>query len=614
MKSVNRLLLGSAAGLFVVADAQAADLPAKAQPAEYVKVCSLYGAGFWYIPGTDTCIKIGGTVFLMVMENASGQTNAPIGTPTNNQGDAGGGFNRAATNYLNTHERGALSMDVRTQTDYGTARSYVSLGADWSTADYNGTQNPIQGTATGAAANSNGVFVDRAFVQFAGFTAGRIRSFFDIISPYGLLQPKTIGDTSTSGILGIAYTWQFANGLSASFSAEDSGYAFGARAKTIVNLDIYNNSGVISSTGTPFNGGTTGPMQIGTMYTDNKGQTMLDPLLNLRLDQAWGFAGASIALHDASGGYYSAPGALNTTGAAGTGTFSVTPPTVQMNPFGSGGAGIFSGGEVNGHPADKYGYAATGGFTLANFLGFQGDTFSIQGTFSKGAAAYATHGTGPWEMYGNGNSVGLGWLADGIFANQTQVELTTVWSFYGGYEHLWTPKWRTAVYGGFVGVDYDATAQNMICGNSTGTPVQATGGGLFPSTGGFTGNGGFIPGNQVYTGPSSPHGFTAYSAQGPGFVVFNAPGFQAGTVSNCNPNFSFGQLGTRTFWNPVPDINIGLDIVWTHLNTAFQGTAGIVGVAPGRASSNGSLGPSTYSISNQDEVSALFMFSRTFLY
>src|SRR6516165_6234108 len=27
---------------------------------EYVKVCSLYGAGFYYIPGTDTCIKLGG--------------------------------------------------------------------------------------------------------------------------------------------------------------------------------------------------------------------------------------------------------------------------------------------------------------------------------------------------------------------------------------------------------------------------------------------------------------------------------------------------------------------------------------------------------------------------
>ena len=47
-------LLGSAASLVAVTGAQAADLPVKAKPVEYVKVCSLYGAGFWYVPGTDT--------------------------------------------------------------------------------------------------------------------------------------------------------------------------------------------------------------------------------------------------------------------------------------------------------------------------------------------------------------------------------------------------------------------------------------------------------------------------------------------------------------------------------------------------------------------------------
>jgi len=37
--------------------ALAADLPVKANAVEYVRICSLYGAGFYYIPGTDTCIK-----------------------------------------------------------------------------------------------------------------------------------------------------------------------------------------------------------------------------------------------------------------------------------------------------------------------------------------------------------------------------------------------------------------------------------------------------------------------------------------------------------------------------------------------------------------------------
>ena len=60
MNTVKTLLLGTAAGLVAVAGAQAADMPVKAAPVQYVKICSLYGDGFYYIPGTDTCLKLGG--------------------------------------------------------------------------------------------------------------------------------------------------------------------------------------------------------------------------------------------------------------------------------------------------------------------------------------------------------------------------------------------------------------------------------------------------------------------------------------------------------------------------------------------------------------------------
>ena len=62
MKMVKGLLLGTAAGLVAVAGAHAADLPVKAAPVQYVKICSLYGDGFYYIPGTDICLKVGGYV------------------------------------------------------------------------------------------------------------------------------------------------------------------------------------------------------------------------------------------------------------------------------------------------------------------------------------------------------------------------------------------------------------------------------------------------------------------------------------------------------------------------------------------------------------------------
>jgi len=63
MRFVSQLLLGGVAGLAFASGAMAADLPVrKAAPVEYVRVCSVHGAGFFYIPGSDTCIKIGGRV------------------------------------------------------------------------------------------------------------------------------------------------------------------------------------------------------------------------------------------------------------------------------------------------------------------------------------------------------------------------------------------------------------------------------------------------------------------------------------------------------------------------------------------------------------------------
>src|SRR5258707_13337140 len=72
MKMVKSLLLGTAAGLVAVAGAKAADVPVKAKPVEYVKICSVYGKGFYYIPGTDTCVRISG----YFREDISGNSNS----------------------------------------------------------------------------------------------------------------------------------------------------------------------------------------------------------------------------------------------------------------------------------------------------------------------------------------------------------------------------------------------------------------------------------------------------------------------------------------------------------------------------------------------------------
>jgi len=71
-KAARSLLFGSATALTVLGGAQATDLPTKAKAVEYVKVCSIYGAVFYYIPGTDTCLKLGGYLRIDVVANANG--------------------------------------------------------------------------------------------------------------------------------------------------------------------------------------------------------------------------------------------------------------------------------------------------------------------------------------------------------------------------------------------------------------------------------------------------------------------------------------------------------------------------------------------------------------
>src|ERR687887_914491 len=109
MTTIRNLVLGSAAGLLAVGGAQAADLPVKAKAVEYVRVCSLYGAGFFYIPGTDTCIKLGGYMRADVTFNAGGAHGQPAWS-----GDSG--QQNRYRDYFIDRSRMVLQVDTRTST------------------------------------------------------------------------------------------------------------------------------------------------------------------------------------------------------------------------------------------------------------------------------------------------------------------------------------------------------------------------------------------------------------------------------------------------------------------------------------------------------------------
>ena len=177
MKLVKSLLLGSAAGLAAVAGANAADLPAKKAVAavEYVRVCSTYGAGFFYIPGTETCLRVGGRAradYLLrssPSDRASGRDRLPRSRPYPARRSHGHGLRPAA------HLR--------------SLRDHPELGQPF------GHDRHVRRLRPNVA---------QAFVQFGGLTAGRSTSFFDNpdlpTEHFGTLRFSDAPDVACSGL------------------------------------------------------------------------------------------------------------------------------------------------------------------------------------------------------------------------------------------------------------------------------------------------------------------------------------------------------------------------------------------------------------------------------
>ncbi len=105
---IKTLILGSAAVLVTGGAAIAADLPA-AEPVEYVKVCDTFGTGYFYIPGTETCLRIGGNV----------RYHLRYAEPV---------LKAARTeNHTFTRAEARLQFDARTMTEYGLLRSFIDV-------------------------------------------------------------------------------------------------------------------------------------------------------------------------------------------------------------------------------------------------------------------------------------------------------------------------------------------------------------------------------------------------------------------------------------------------------------------------------------------------------
>ncbi|TDW27792.1 porin-like protein [Rhizobium azibense] len=150
--NIKSLLLGSAAALAVVSGAQAADaiVAAEPEPVEYVRVCDAYGTGYFYIPGTETCLKIEGYIRF--------QTDFTFGDLADN----GGGEDWSA------RTRGQVAFTAKSDTEYGPLTGVIVYQANFRP---NGVAN--------SQADQDNTVIDEAYIDIAGFRVGKFVNWWD---------------------------------------------------------------------------------------------------------------------------------------------------------------------------------------------------------------------------------------------------------------------------------------------------------------------------------------------------------------------------------------------------------------------------------------------------
>ena len=420
MKMIKSLILGSAAGLIAMSGAQAADLPVKAKAIEYVRICSLYGAGFYYIPGTDTCIKLGGYLRVDTTFNGSGNYDAPAWT------GAAGEANRYRNQYI-AYSRQDLNIDTRTATEYGVVRTFFDATFNWGSGGSYGVNTGIAGGALG---------VYYAFIQFAGFTMGKAVSQFSTPwtgYPGNATSFLIGGQDDVTGINQLAYTASFGNGVSASISLEDQ--------SAYTQSQIINTSVPLTAA---FAGNFLG-LNSAQALSNYGGNVVPDLVGQFRVDQAWGLFQLSAALHEVHASYY-----------------------IPSN-------------ETFGHPSDAWGGAVMAALSIKNIPTGPGDSINMDATYANGASRYVIGGVSPnaFAMFGSTGipgvyqSLGIGISADGIYGLGTSIAKNTAWGFRGAFNHNWNPQWTTSIFGSYSKETYSGAGKALYCAEFLG-PVPGT--------------------------------------------------------------------------------------------------------------------------------------------
>lgn len=225
------LLLGSAAVLVAVSGARAADaIVVEPEPVEYVRICDAYGKGWFYIPGTETCLKFDGDVRVQYGFKE---------------------FHEEQADETSLHEfnyRARLNVRANNETEYGTLSSRIRFTSSGTAGS--GTSCLTSATSYGhcdlvsrnEGPGSASTYVDWAVISLAGFRIGFADSYWATAGAYGYYNARFDGPYGYTQGLFFDYTWA-GNGWTATIGLEDGNGSGEAGAPDIYGGVTYSGSG-----------------------------------------------------------------------------------------------------------------------------------------------------------------------------------------------------------------------------------------------------------------------------------------------------------------------------------------------------------------------------------
>jgi hypothetical protein len=195
----------------------------------------------------------------------------------------------------------------------------------------------------------------------------------------------------------------------------------------------------------------------------------------------------------------------------------------------------------------------------------KGDSFMAQFDYAVGASGYVfSPQISAFNWYArDGADAAYGIMTDAVYggtvggANNSGLQLTTAWGVNAAFDHHWNDQWKTSVYGGYAEINYNGLGNAILCSN-----------------------------------------------------LGDGAGAGTGAVANagCDNDWNVWWVGSRTQWNVTKDFYLGVDVLYTSLQSANTST----GLLPTSQQSVVAGSPTALRISDEDAWSFEFRVHKDF--